>query len=114
MKDYKNYKRFPIQLSQQSIIMIHLFNDINTGSAIVNTMESIDMTEENQACAEYDVHREAAKQFFSQLEGHYCDYFLAELIVEATRMLAKSDSKSKEPNRVKKVIDRVSKIQHEQ
>src|SRR3989304_278392 len=119
-KDFKNYKRFPIQLSHQNIILIHLFSD----SGLQYIFESHDMTEENQAAFEYSWKESeiAAQQFFSQLEGHYCDAFLEALIVEATKKLADSDNKSNElskklnkdhiQNRVKKALDK-AKIEAE-
>lgn len=91
MKDFKDYKRFPIQLSTQNIMLIHLFSD--AGNSLNNVFETIDMREENPAVWDYDmnINETAAKQFFDQLEGHYCDAFLKELILEATRRLNEHD-----------------------
>lgn len=96
-KDFKNYKRFPIQLSHQNIMLIHLFSD----SGISYMFETHEMTEENQAAFEYSWKESevAAKQFFAQLEGHYCDAFLEAMIVEAAKMLAKSDKSNNEMNK---------------
>ena len=59
------------------------------------------MTEENQAAFEYSWKESevAAKQLFAQLEGHYCDAFLEAVIVEAAKMLAKSDKSNNEMNK---------------
>jgi hypothetical protein len=97
MKDFKNYKRFPIQLSAQNIMLIHLFSDRD----ITKIFESHDMTEENQAAFEYSWKESemAAKQLFDQLEGHYCDAFLEAVIVEAAKMLAKSDKSNNASNK---------------
>lgn len=96
ISDFKVYKRFPIQLAPQTIMLIHLFSD--KGEALEHAFESMDMCEENDAAAQYSykIHETAAKQFFDQLEGHYCDAFLEALIIETTRMLKDSDERRKE------------------
>lgn len=93
MKDYKNYKRFPIELGPSNIILIHLFSN---SDKLRDAFENIDMWEENKAVFDYDVDKNAAKQFFEQLEGHYCDNFLKEIILEASRLLKESDIKLNE------------------
>lgn len=84
---FKHYRRFPIQLGHQSIIVIHHFSD--KGEGMEPHFESHDFTEDNQAAFEYNWNESkiAAEQFFNQLEGHYCDLFLEALIVSATRRL---------------------------
>lgn len=91
MDDYKDYKRFPIQLSSQDIMLIHLFS--NKGASLEQSFENHDMTENNQAAFKYSWKESevAAQQFISQLEGNYCDAFLKALIVEAAKKLAESD-----------------------
>jgi len=98
MKDFKDYKRFPIQLSSQHLMLIHLYNDIHTGSAMIHTIENVDLQETIDAVWDWNinVNEISAKQFFDQLEGHYCDAFLKELILEATRRLNSHDIKRKE------------------
>lgn len=91
MNQYKEYKRFPIQIGVQSIMLIHLFNDIKEG--FNNTLENLHMEDENEAVLNWDIHKNAAKQFFSQLEGKYCDAFLMEFIIEATKLLIDSDKR---------------------
>lgn len=116
--DYKTYKRFPIQTSSQTIMLIHLFSD--NGHALDNALEGQDMWEENEAAFSYDIHENAAKQLFAQMEGHYCDSFLEELILEATRRLMESDARRKEisqkygdnsfENRAKKALDKAANL----
>lgn len=91
---YKDYRRFPVILSNQSIIVIHHFKD---DGGLEQTFEHVDMIEENQAAMErsYTEWDEAAKQFFDQLEGHYSDAFLQSLILEATKKLQRSDKRRK-------------------
>ena len=88
---FKDYRRYPIQLSAQSIILIHHFSD--KGESFSQVLERHDMMEENQAAAydSYHMYEKSAEQFFDQLEGHYSDAFLEALIVEATKKLNDSD-----------------------
>jgi len=88
---FKDYRRFPIQLGSQSIILITQFSN----HSMEDAFENHDMQEENDAVWEYTAkeHEFAAKQFFDQLEGHYCDAFLEALIIEATLKLKNSDDR---------------------
>lgn len=96
MQDYKIYKRFPIQIGSQTIMLIHLFSD--SEHALDNAFEMQDMENSSDAVMSammnHNIHEEAAKQFFAQLEGHYSDSFLMELIKEATIQLHESDKSS--------------------
>lgn len=106
MEGYKNYKREFIQLSSQNIILIHLFNDYENG--LQNSLEDIEMKETNEAALKYDIetYERSAKQFFDQLEGHYCDKFLECLIAEATKRLLESDERLDfKFNRAQKALD---------
>ena len=116
---FKHYRRFPIQLSAQNIILIHHFDNVHGG--LENIFEAHDFQEENVEASKFDETKSAVKQFFDQLEGHYSDYFLQELIIEATRKLDKGDIerfefskklKKEEPfeSRAKKTLDKASKI----
>lgn len=95
LKDYKKYKRFPIQISSQNIILIHLFNDYH-GGGMKNSLENVTMQEESEAVDSYNREENPANQFFKQLEGHYSDHFLKNIIIEATRFLVESDEKRNE------------------
>lgn len=106
--NYKNYKRFPIQLSSQDIILIHLFNDGNSG--FENSFENISMTEESEAVNKFEREYNPANQFFKQLEGHYSDIFLEDIIIEATRLLVEGDNLSNKYN--KRLNDPRTQIQN--
>jgi len=118
MKDFKDYKRFPIQIGAQSIIVIHHFSN----NSMKDSFELHDMQEENQKAWEYNwkEHELAAKQFFDQLEGHYCDAFLESIILEATKLLKESDdrrlaiSKPEDRNKIdyraQKVLEKAKEI----
>jgi hypothetical protein len=88
---FKDYRRFPIQLGPQSIISISHFSNRSMDDAF----ENHDMMEDNDAACKYGYEESeiAAKQFFDQLEGHYCDAFLESLIIEATLKLKRSDDR---------------------
>ena len=90
IKDYKKYKRFPIELGGSSIMLIHLFS---SNDSLKRAFESQDMFEQSEVVFEYECKslELAAKQFFDQLEGHYSDAFLDSLITEATKRLNESD-----------------------
>ncbi|HWY13073.1 MAG TPA: hypothetical protein VN026_17180 [Bacteroidia bacterium] len=117
---YKHYRRFPIQLGAQSIILIHHFK---ASGGFDQSFESHDFQEENQEAFEYGCKENeiATKQFFDQLEGHYCDAFLGALIIEATKKLNESDARrlsyskklGKEcdfDNRAKKALDKAYEL----
>lgn len=93
--NYKHYRRFPIELGPQNIIMIHHFDNVRQGMDI--HFEAHDFIEENTEAmnSTYDQYKKSAQQFFSQLEGHYCDAFLEALIIEATKKLSESDGRRK-------------------
>lgn len=86
---FKDYHRHPIQLSTQNIIVIHHFSD--KGEAFNQALECHDMMEENKSFFQEELYKTSAEQFFDQLEGHYCDAFLEEMIIAATKKLAESD-----------------------
>jgi hypothetical protein len=51
MKDFKDYKRFPIQIGAQSIIVIHHFSN----NSMKDSFELHDMQEENQTFKVKDI-----------------------------------------------------------
>lgn len=91
---FKHYRRFPIQLSAQNIILIHHFNNIGAGG-LGGAFEAHDFHEENAVAYEHCLKecKISAKQFFDQLEGHYSDRFLEAIIIEATNSLNNSDNR---------------------
>ena len=93
---FQDYRRHPIQLSSQSIIMIHHFS--NEEKSLDRICETIDMTQSSVKAMEYDYKSAniAAEQFFNQMEGHCCDAFLEAMIIEAAKHLAKSDDRRRE------------------
>jgi hypothetical protein len=92
IENYKNYKRFPIQLSSQTIMLIHLFNNENNNMR--NFFEMEDIEENSKVVQDYERNQNPANQFFKQLEGQYSDAFLEDIIIEATRLLTESDDSS--------------------
>ncbi len=86
--DYKTYRRFPVELSHRTVMLIHLFNNENHFENAID-LENID--DKNNAISKYDREQSPANQFFKQLEGQFSDAFLEDIIIEATRLLVESD-----------------------
>ncbi len=118
---FKHYRRFPIQLDSQSIIVINHFS--NSREGLDRILEEHDFTEENEAAGklQHQQHEIAAKQFFDQLEGQYSDVFLEALIIEATKKLNEGDysrfmlsekayDSEKFDNRAKKALEKADKF----
>lgn len=94
MEDYKKYERFPIELSSNCMMLIHLFSDRE--SSLRNVFESQEMFEESKPYFDYSIKesRRAAEQLFKQLEGKYCAAFLEAVIIEATKLLTDGDNRN--------------------
>lgn len=74
MKNFKDYKRFPIQLSRTNIALIHVYSYF-PDHIEDNWMEG---DEEGFLTGDVDFDKQA-DQFIKQLEGKYCDAFLFSL-----------------------------------
>ena len=70
---FENYKRFPIQLSDHCIMLIHLFKREDKLEDMW-TWDNEYMNEES-----YTQYQLAAKQLMQQLEGEYTPLFLEAL-----------------------------------
>jgi len=74
MNKFKDYKRFPIQLSRTNIALIHVY------SYFPDHMEDLWMEGEEEGILTGDVdYDEQADQFIKQLEGKTCNAFLLAL-----------------------------------
>lgn len=74
-KDLEHYKRFPIQLSEDTFLLLHIFNrDLN------HSFESAWLSDNDAYFGtEMEVYKRAADQFISQLEGEECELFIIAL-----------------------------------
>ena len=70
----KDYKRFPIIISEHDVLVIHVFSRCDY-------LEDIWMHDhEGKMIDDYNKFKIAARQLIDQLEDNYCDLFLEELI----------------------------------
>ena len=84
MKNYKDYKRFPIITGPHDVIVVHVF-ERNDKLEDVIWMEDFEPKWKEDA----EMYKRAAEQFIDQLEGSYCDMFLMELIKVCENKLKK-------------------------
>lgn len=85
MKDFKDYKRFPIIISPHDCLVIHVFER-------TDNMEDIWMDDVEGIHDEYyKMYGRAANQLIDQLQGCYCDLFLEELIKVCQNKLKRKD-----------------------
>lgn len=84
MKNWKDYKRFPIILGPHEVMVIHLFERTDRLEDVL-WMEDFEPKWQEDA----EMYKRAANQFIDQLEGRYCDLFLEELIKACQEKLNK-------------------------
>lgn len=90
MDDFKNYKREFIQVSSDTVMLLHIFEkDTEHSIEDVSLAEDYDVYEE----AMYNLRKEAAAQFIKQLEGNECIAFVKALKEECENYLEKNTQK---------------------
>ena len=92
---FKKYDRKFIQLSRNIAILIHIFEKDKEHSWEDVWLRDYDGVAEH----DFQLHREAAKQFISQLEGHWCIAFLEALRDECQELIEEDKRKCKEINK---------------
>ena len=93
MSDWKSYKRYPIRIGTQTIILLHIFR--NEGH--ISDIWAWELEDE----AKYkevkgNLYEMAASQFTKQLEGHDCIAFWQALRAEAERHITEWEKMCKE------------------
>lgn len=89
---FKEYTRRFIQLNRDTALLLHIFTkDFDHSWEDVHLQDFTGVYE-----ADYNIHREAAKQFIKQLEGHWCIMFLEALRDECNSLIEEDNIKCRE------------------
>lgn len=89
---FKKYTRKFIQLSRNVALLLHIFEkDFDHSWEDVHLQDFEGVYE-----ADYNIHREAAKQFIQQLEGHWCIMFLEALRDECDKIIEEDKKRCEE------------------
>lgn len=75
MDEYEDYKRFPIQICDDTFILLHIYNrkgNHSFESAWLRDNQHYDKKA-------WSLYKDAADQFIKQLEGEECDAFIIAL-----------------------------------
>lgn len=93
LKEFKNYKRKFIQLSHKTVILIHIFEKSNDNFEDIILSDHEEYYKQNH---NIDIYKEAADQFFKQLEGNECLYFVECLRDKCNEMIKEHKENYKE------------------
>lgn len=75
MSEIKEYRRFPIQIHEDTFILLHIYNRKSNHS-----FESAWLSDNQHfSNKEYSVYKDAADQLIKQFEGEECELFIREL-----------------------------------
>ena len=89
---FKEYTRRFIQLNRDTALLLHIFKkDFDHSWEDVHLQDFTGVYE-----ADYNIHREAAKQFIKQLEGHWCIMFLEALRDECNKLIEEDKKRCEE------------------
>lgn len=75
MSEFEEYRRYPIQISDETFILLHIYNRKDNHS-----FESA-WLQDNQRYLDkqWSVYKDAADQLIKQFEGEECELFIKEL-----------------------------------
>jgi len=100
----KEIRRAPIVLNKNTVALIHIFEKYDD-------LEDMWMHDLDKYMIEnYEEHEKAAKQFISQLEGHYCVLFMENLIKEAFKAITKGMPLAFKKEHAEKLINELKEI----
>lgn len=102
--DFSKYKRFPIELSHHTFMLIHLFYD--SDKSLRNAMEMQKLSVNHIGANKYDREYNPANQFYKQMEGEYSTYFVENMIYESVRILLEGFNKEVDTVTAKRVLDK--------
>lgn len=75
MSKFEEYKRYPIQISDKTFILLHIYN-----RKYNHSFESAWLSDnQHYSDKQWSVYKDAADQFIKQFEGKECELFIREL-----------------------------------
>ena len=75
MYELEKYRRYPIQISDKTFILLHIYNRKENHS-----FESAWLSDnQHYSVKEWSLYKDAADQFIKQFEGEECELFIGEL-----------------------------------
>lgn len=75
MSEFEEYRRYPIQISEDTLMLLHIYN-----RKANNSFESAWLSDNQRYLdKEWSVYKDAADQFIKQFEGEECELFIKEL-----------------------------------